>query len=428
MSSREEWLPDRAASAVRRGRDGWYRPDELLVDVDVEPHLPDLLASVGIVGPERYQPGRSAPWRDRTAGPVYDDINARLADSRAPQRLWSVPEPDGRELHDAVAELRARGAGVRLNHVFTGEDWYHGGPDGKPLPEAAPADWAIADAPAATAIHLAVLDTALPPDWQALPANLRPLIVERYPVPARIGDPLDEDGDGKLDRQAGHGWFICGLAGRLAQGMGTGIGIEVGTVLHATGEGDEALIALALLETTAPVVNLSLGAYTDGDAEPTALTSAVRRVLARGGVVVAAAGNDGENERRAGRPWWPACLPEVVAVGAYDSTGDEPVLAPFSNRGPWVDVYAPGVRLRSGYVAGWADRAGSGFAGWASWSGTSFATPLVAADLARRIAGDPDTPAAAHRDQLLAELAPVPESWTGITGKLFAPPHQYSRW
>ncbi|MDW5325057.1 S8 family peptidase [Plantactinospora sp. KLBMP9567] len=407
-----EWLPDGAVSPVVAGHDGWFRPDELLVGVEVEPDLPDLLDAADVVA-EPYVPGH-APWRDRVAGPDYGDVNERLATAEAGHRLWTVTDRRGRDLPDLVAALRARGASVQLNHVFVGEDWYHGGPGDRPRPVLPPTQWPLAQGEANGTAHVAILDTAMPPQWRELPGDLRALVVERFPVPDRIGNPLDEDEDGRLDRQAGHGYFICGLVGRVAPAAG----VAVSTVLHASGEGDEARIALALLEeATAPIVNLSLGGYTEGDIPPAALITAVRRILAAGRVVVAAAGNDGESANRAERPFWPAAIKGVVAVGAYQTIDGRPVPAPFSNRGPWVDVYAPGVRLRSAYIDGHEDEAGSPFAGWASWSGTSFAAPLFAAELARRLIADPaGGTVAAHRDRLLAELPPVP--WPGLTGRL----------
>jgi subtilisin family serine protease len=78
-----------------------------------------------------------------------------------------------------------------------------------------------------------------------------------------------------------------------------------------------------------------------------------------------------------------------VAVAAVDTTVDPARRARFTNYGWWVDVCAPGVDLRSTYVAGtWQTTASDPkvpFAGWACWSGTSFAAPQVAARIAARV-------------------------------------------
>jgi hypothetical protein len=101
----------------------------------------------------------------------------------------------------------------------------------------------------------------------------------------------------------------------------------------------------------------------------------------------------------------------------------------WTNRGPWVDVCTQGVGLLSTYVMG-RFPTGPGqaedFTGhpWARWSGTSFAAPLVAAEIARRVRAARDAGAAISADQarrdLLAALSPVPGH--PDLGLLYAPP------
>jgi subtilisin family serine protease len=215
-----------------------------------------------------------------------------------------------------------------------------------------------------------------------------------------------------LATQAGHGLFIAGLVRRVAPGLV----VDPGRVLDPTGLGDDASIAAELVETTAPVICLSLGGYTEDDGPPPGLSAAL---AAKGPdvAVVAAAGNNDST-----RPFWPAALKHVVAVAGYDSTGDEPARTCFSNRGDWVDVCAPAVRLGSTYVRGtWVAHDGERvFDGWAGWSGTSFAAPLVAAEIARRLAA-PDGPRTGRQAalELLAELTSSP--WPDL-GLLYRPP------
>ena len=99
-------------------------------------------------------------------------------------------------------------------------------------------------------------------------------------------------------------------------------------------------------------------------------------------LVVASAGNNASC-----RPYFPAALPNVVAVGGLDSGGR----AAFSNFGPWVDACAPAVDVVSTFFIDYDDviDAASGlvneYRGWATWSGTSFAAPKVAAVVAQEL-------------------------------------------
>ena len=153
------------------------------------------------------------------------------------------------------------------------------------------------------------------------------------------------------------------------------------------------------------MVNLSLGCYTDDNRPPPVLARTIRRLHHSGIVFVAAAGNNGRDPEYRGRRFWPAAMSEVIGVGAYDSLERPPAVADFSNRGRWVDVWAPGVDLVSDYVAGWAVpspdwadpaeppttpvRGTETSTAFVHWSGTSFATPLVAAEIARRVRDNP---------------------------------------
>lgn len=102
-----------------------------------------------------------------------------------------------------------------------------------------------------------------------------------------------------------------------------------------------------------------------------AVTAAGRRTS-----LVAAAGNDGP---RAG-PAFPAAYPEVIAVAALDSRKR---VWRGGNRGPYVEIAAPGVDVVSAAPGG----------GTAAWTGTSFAVPFAVAAILRARAeagGDPE--------------------------------------
>lgn len=121
------------------------------------------------------------------------------------------------------------------------------------------------------------------------------------------------------------------------------------------------------------VVNMSLG----GDYDPVAdshLYSAILSMLAEGLIVVVAAGNETVDTSLK----FPSCIPLVITVGAIDNTN---TIASFSNFGPGVDVFAPGVSVQSTVLNYATD----------IFSGTSMASPVVAGVCARYIQMCPET-------------------------------------
>ncbi|MEV0967756.1 S8 family peptidase [Microtetraspora glauca] len=262
---------------------------------------------------------------------------------------------------DLAAGLCDRGLRASPNHVFLGQPLLFGGPGGAPVPaQAVPYErgesWDVT---------VGVLDTGLAP---------HPWLTEWYRD--EIAETPDSDGDGTLDEQAGHGTFTAGLILREAPG----VRLHAVRVLDSHGVSDQATLlrALARLEgERVDVLNLSFGGYTVDDEPPLGLAEALRAFPA----VVACAGNTSSS-----RPFWPAALPEVVAVGALD--GD--AVAAFSAHGAWVDACAQGVGLTSSFLEHAA------FHGYATWSGTSFAAAIVSATVARLCREMPPARAVRH--------------------------------
>lgn len=201
----------------------------------------------------------------------------------------------------------------------------------------------------------------------------------------------------------GHGTFATGLI--LQQAPAAGVWIE--RALRPDGTADASTVlekAQALARRGVDVLNLSLGAFAD---DPKAhdvmarMVSELQRINPKM-VIVAAAGNLERTAPRAATfaepgPFWPAALPwGVVAVGAVDE--ERKSLAPWSNRGSWLDLAAPGTELVSTYIEGCLrppDGEWTAFDGWAKWSGTSFATAVVAGAIAAVMTG-PEGPKSAE--------------------------------
>jgi hypothetical protein len=401
--------------------DAWVRPGELLVELGAQAVLDAELRSRG---GRPYLPGRvGEDWRQRSGGPNYGDINARLERVGLGFRLWTGFTTQTAAM---MAEDTAL-PGVHYNTVMTAEDFYQGGGGGSVVAAVAPDTVQEASG---TGASLAVLDTGVPENWRLTHPTLKNAIHEVGGLAANT-DPLNENGDDQLDKRAGHGLFICGLIVR----MDPSLNVQVFRVMHSTGETDDTLVCPALAESTAPVVNLSLGGYSLDDKPSALMAATVARAVARGQVIVAAAGNaggatPGPNSHFFNRPFWPAALPDVIAVGAFDSRNHGRVLWPESNA---ADVYAPGVTLRSTYVDGWPDPSGgSPFKGWAQWNGTSFAAPLVAAT----IAGAAGVASGSAHDIALGWLTGLgtpPQPWPKkpggtLTAKIYPPAPDLTIW
>jgi len=150
-------------------------------------------------------------------------------------------------------------------------------------------------------------------------------------------------------------------------------------------------------------------------------------IQAKGLLIVASAGNIATTRRH-----YPAAFPTVVGVGALDGTidGDEsPWSAPartapvaeFSNRGSWVDVWAPGVDLPTTHVRNLRfETGGDLIMGMAAVDGTSFSAPLVVGLLAERMSTNSVKARVAYNSVVASGVAPLnqcgkPEAVSGVS-------------
>jgi subtilisin family serine protease len=130
----------------------------------------------------------------------------------------------------------------------------------------------------------------------------------------------------------------------------------------------DAAVKLAV-DLGARVLNLSFGTPASAlrPTDPIPHQAVVRYAHEHGCVLVAASGNSGDET-----VYYPAALPEVIAVGAVDAE-DRP--SSFSTRGPHVALCAPGEAVPCAAVEGYQEN-----------TGTSFAAPFVTAAAALVVA------------------------------------------
>jgi subtilisin family serine protease len=258
------------------------------------------------------------------------------------------------------------------------------------LPEA----WTLAQG--SSHVPIAIIDTGVDLDHPDLQSKIWTNSSE---IP---GNDIDDDSNGYIDDVWGwdfvsddfvpqddhsHGSHVSGVA---AATTNNGIGMA-GVAWHAPimplkvldnqGLGSVAAVAEAIVyaaDNGARIVNLSLGSLEYSQA----IAEAVAYALARGCLLVASAGNDG------GVVEYPAALPGVMAVSATDNQ-DLPWSR--SNRGPEVELAAPGVNIFS------ANRQG----GYYLASGTSMAAAHVSGVAALLWALSPSLEAGAVRGVLL---------------------------
>lgn len=189
------------------------------------------------------------------------------------------------------------------------------------------------------------------------------------------------DNNSDITDQTGHGSFVTGIiASQIDNGKGiSGISDEVGLVElkcfdSKTTTVDRIISAIAVARVQqCDVINMSFGMASDS----TPLRDAINAAVSEGIIIVAAAGNDGNNILQ-----YPAAYDNVIGVGSVDLDRS---VSSFSQKNTSVFVTAPGNNIVSLNYSG-NDK-------YAIGSGTSFSAPVVTAmaALAKSANGDIDT-------------------------------------
>lgn len=217
------------------------------------------------------------------------------------------------------------------------------------------------------------------------------------------------NGDSNPNDDNGHGSGVAGVIGASTNngigiaGLGWNTRILAVKVLHSTGTGEVYDVAQGIQYSAdrAHILNLSLGDY-----DPTTtLQTAVDYAVAKGCVLVGAAGNDGKTDMV-----YPAAYDSVLAVAATDSSDKRAVWnsTQSSNYGTWISVCAPGTNIYSTRLNN----------SYSSPSGTSMATPFVSALAALILAQNPTWSAAQIKEQIISTADNIDSVNIGYTGKL----------
>ncbi|TPX33147.1 hypothetical protein SeMB42_g07515 [Synchytrium endobioticum] len=179
-----------------------------------------------------------------------------------------------------------------------------------------------------------------------------------------------DDSDAPVNNtdQNGHGTFVASIIGSNTYGVAKNCTIIAVQALNSEGRGSTSGVVRALQwivgswnsTRNASIINISADSPTSR-----ALNTAANAVVSLGIPIVVAAGNSGTDACQ----YSPASAVAAITVGATDIHDR---IAKFSNFGPCVDMFAPGVNVTSLSLIG-TSRSGSG---------TSFSAPYVTGSLA----------------------------------------------
>ncbi|KAF4438429.1 alkaline protease (oryzin) [Fusarium acutatum] len=240
------------------------------------------------------------------------------------------------QLNAAIAQVNAPPGLDRLSHAQVNQDTY------------------VFDDSAGEGITAYVVDTGIKVDHSEFEG--------RATFGANFINNVDDD-------ENGHGSHVAGTIGGATFGVAKKVDLVAVKVLDASGGGSNSGVLQGMQfviddakkknRVGKAVMNMSLG----GDFSQ-AINRAIEALFNAGIVPVVAAGN----ENRETSLTSPGSAANAITVGAIDATTDE--RADFSNFGPEVDVYAPGVDVLSVGIKSTTDTA--------VLSGTSMASPHVA--------------------------------------------------
>ena len=162
------------------------------------------------------------------------------------------------------------------------------------------------------------------------------------------------------------------------------------------------------VENGADVINMSLGGvWHEARPFPTTWDVAIHLATTSNVVLVAAAGNRGDQFANRDAPEIPAIHPDVISVAATTQSGAR---APFSTSNRWVNIAAPGYQIYSTVPCSEASGCSSGD----NQNGTSMAAPMVSGVVAHMKARYPDATPAQIRQAMFSTALQPGSTRTGV--------------